>query len=68
MAKWFVVMYQAVPVTVEVEADSFEDAGVVGEEMIRNGLGRINEYDVAYHPDRTVYTENWELAEEDDLF
>lgn len=64
MAKWVVEMYQAVPVWVEVEADTVEEAGDVGEELIRSGHGVINEGNVAYHPDRTVFTENWELPDE----
>jgi hypothetical protein len=66
MAKWIVEMYQAVPVTVEVEADTPEQAGAIGEEMILNGMGSINNEQIAYHPDKTVFTENWELP--DDLF
>lgn len=71
MAKWFVEMYQSVPVWVEVEADSPELAGDVGEELIRNGLGYVNPENIAYHPDRTIFTENWEFVDdevEDDLF
>jgi hypothetical protein len=67
MATFFVEMYQSVPVWVEVEADTPEQAGEVGEELIRNGMGRINPDNVAYHPDRTVFTEDWVVAE-DDLF
>lgn len=65
MAKWFVEMYQSVPVWVEVEADTAEQAGDVGEELIRNGMGQFTESNVAYYPDRTVYTEGWELPEQE---
>jgi hypothetical protein len=69
MATFFVEMYQASPVTVEVEAETAEQAGVIGEELIRNGMGNVNEANIAFHPDRTVYTENWDVADEEvDLF
>jgi hypothetical protein len=64
---FFVEMYQSVPVFVEVEAFDAEEAGEIGEEMIRNGMGRIQELNIAYHPDRTVYTDQW-LVADDELF
>lgn len=64
MAKWFVEMYQSVPVWVDVEAFTAEEAGVLGEELIRNGLGRFQELNIAYHPDRTVYTDDWVVVGE----
>jgi hypothetical protein len=65
MATFFVEMYQASPVMVEVEADTPERAGEIGEELIRNGMGRVNPDSVSYHPDRTVYTEDWDVAGSD---
>lgn len=64
MAKWFVTMYQSVPVWVEVEADTVEEAGDIGEELIREGEGKTQEHNIVYHPTRTVFNENWELPHE----
>lgn len=65
MAKWFVEMYQAVPVLVEVEAFNPEQAGEIGEELIRNGMGIINPDNITYHPTRTVYNLDWQVADEE---
>ena len=66
MAKWFVKMYQSVPVFVEVEADTPEQASKTGEEAIRNGEGRVHEHNIVYHPTLTVFTENWVVAGEEE--
>lgn len=64
---FYVEMYQSVPVWIDVEAFTAEEAAELGEELIRNGLGRVQQMNVAYAPDRTVYTEDWELVD-DGLF